>query len=68
MVGEDLDWKASPFEPVTPVLKTFYNRKGFLVGDPIIPLSRIHGLGHKADRVVAAVGLFLGEDGTIGIV
>jgi len=68
VVGEDLDRKTSSLEPVAPVLKTFYDREGFLVGDPIIPLSRIHGLGHKADRMVAAVGLFLGEDSTIGIV
>ena len=68
MISKDMDQEMSALKPVVPVLKTFNDREGFFVGDPIIPLSRIHGLGHKADRVVAAISLFLGEDGTIGVV
>jgi len=68
VVGEDVDWETSLFEPVTPVLKTFHNRECFLVGNPIIPLCQIHGLRHEADQMMATIGLLLRKDGTIGVV
>jgi len=68
MIGEDLDREMSPLEPVAPVLKTFYDRESFLVGDPVIPLCQVHGLQHKTNRVVSTVSLFLGKDSAIGII
>jgi len=43
VIGEDMDQKTGSLKPVAPVLKTFHDCKSFFVGNPIIPLGRIHG-------------------------
>ena len=68
MISEDVDWETSLLEPVAPVLKALHDCESFLVRDPIIPLSRIHGFRHKANQMVAAISLFLGKDSTVGVV
>jgi len=52
MISEDVDWKTSPFKPVVPILKSFYDCKSLFVRNTIIPLSWIHGFRHKADQIV----------------
>ena len=68
VVSEDLDWELCSFEPVSPILKSFYNCECLLIRYSIVALSWIHQFQHETDWMMLIIHLFLGQDGSISVI